>query len=365
MNKLFWIGPRESDINNEILFYGSITRYGSNSNNNVSFCNNVYTDSYDYFLERSLMNVINTIPDCKFIFANSCNAYKFGKAIYDNTLCLNKLTVLESLNNKIFFRQLVSSIVKVPPSITVYIYKDIDIEFIKSIFNNKYDCFVVQSADSGGGEKTYLLTEDKESTVFNLSDNQVLITPYFENAIPINIHMALSDDDYRIFPPSIQLNSNLFKYTGSDFIKYKDLSKKTRNQVILQCNLIAKKLQSLGARGLFGIDIISHNDDIYFIECNFRYQGSTFLLNKALQDHKLPSVFMIHYLSFISDFSKIPVNIYDFDVNYSSFRRTLENVHTVLPNPIETKIDGNTNDILRNGYLQYEIFNESIYNFLK
>lgn len=365
MHKIFWIGTRESDINNEKLFFGSITRYGTNLNNNIAFCNNNYTDSYDNFLEKSLAHVLNTIPDCKFIFSNSSNAYKFGKKVYDNTLCLNKLTVLESLNNKIFFRQLISDIVKVPPSIVVNTYDDIDFKFIRSIFNNNYNSFVVQSANSGGGEETFLLTEDTSKEVLNSYIQQVLITPYFQGAIPINIHIVLSNEDFRIFPPSVQIISNLFHYTGSDFIKYREFSKKIRDQLFLQCTFIAKKLQSLGARGLFGLDVLMHNDELYFIECNFRYQGSSFLLNEALRDYNLSSVFMTHYQSFMDNFYQLPYNTYDLDINYSSFRRTLNNMNIELPDPIQIKIDGDVDKPLRNGYLQYEVYKESIFEFLK
>ena len=39
MNKIYWVGPRESDIAGiESLFSGSITIYGSNAGNNISYC---------------------------------------------------------------------------------------------------------------------------------------------------------------------------------------------------------------------------------------------------------------------------------------------------------------------------------------
>lgn len=365
MHKIFWIGARESDIGNEELFYGSITRYGTDSNNNIAFCNNRSTSSYDDFLMTSLSNVLEKVNDCKFIFANSLMAYKFGEQVYNHTLCLNDLAVLEALNDKIFFRQLISDIVKVPPSIVINNYSGIDYNFISSIFGYKYTSYVIQSAKGSGGAGSFLFTSNQNVENVSTLSQPMIITPYFKETMPINIHIAISKEEFRIFPPSIQLISNLFNYTGSDFVKYKTLNKNVKERIIFQCASVAKKLQILGARGVFGIDVLLQNNEIYFIECNFRYQGSTFLLNMGLQKYDMPSIFKIHYQSFYQSAIQIPFDIYNLDINYSSFRRTQNNTDTVLPAPIKIKKDGNKTAPLRDGYLQYEVFNESIFDFVK
>ena len=41
MNNLYWIGPRQSDIEDiKELFVGSVTIYGENHNGNLSYCSN-------------------------------------------------------------------------------------------------------------------------------------------------------------------------------------------------------------------------------------------------------------------------------------------------------------------------------------
>lgn len=365
MSNIFWIGSRESDISQEKMFYGSITRYGTNTNNNMAFCNNDYTDSYETFLKSSLSYVLEKYPNCNFVFGNSLYAYKFDENIFNSTLCLNKLTALDSLNNKIFFRQLISDVVKVPQSIVLDLQYDTDFQFINSIFNNNYSRYVIQSAHSGGGEETFLLTPSVNINDFTGSLQQMLITPYLQNSIPVNVHIVLSETDYRIFPPSIQLISDLFHYTGSDFIKFKNLDESIKEKIILQCSCVAKKIQSLGAKGLLGVDLLIYNKELYFIECNLRYQGSSFLLNKTLLENGMPSIFKIHYQAFYENLNNLPIDVFNLDVNYSSFRRTFKNRTTALPTPIETKNDGNFNEPLRNGYIQYEVFNKSIFEFLK
>ena len=364
MNNIIWIGARESDIEKEKMFFGSITRYGTNSKSNVAFINNDFTDDYNVFLKKTIENAMEMTKNCKFIFANPENAYKFGRKVYEYSLCLNKQVLFESLNNKIFFRQLISDVVKVPPSIIIETSSNLDYEFIKSIFNNKFDYFVIQSANSAGGENTFLLSKNTQQDIYNYFCGQTLVTPYFQGAVAVNVHIVLSANDFRIFPPSIQLISNLFHYTGCDFIYFRSLDKTIRDKIISQCSLIAKKLLTLGALGLFGVDILIADKSIYFIECNFRYQGSTFLLNEALCENGLNSVFSIHYDSFYNHNIQLPLDIYDLKINYSSFRRTLDNLTINLPNPLEVRCDGDINKEKRNGYIQYEIYNKSIYDFL-
>lgn len=365
MMSLYWIGARESDIENEKLFCGSITRYGRDNAYNTSFCNNNFTNSYDEFLKICLHQKIEDNNNCKFLFSNEMNAYKFGEEIYRNAICLNKLSIVESLNNKMFFRQYFNQIVNVPPAITINLCKDTDYYFINSIFNNAYDEYVVQAVNSGGGEGSMLISKNSNLSLLAKLNSPVLITPYFKNTIPVNIHIAVSKEEIYIFPPSIQLIHNRFSYVGADFIKYTELDNSIKNQILSECLLLAKKVQYLGAYGVFGVDVLIDGDKLYFLECNFRYQGSSFVLNTALLNNTLPSIFQIHYAAFSNKLHKIPRDVCEVDVNFSSFRRTINNQDICLPSPLQLKMDGNNiNSELRNGYMYYELFDKSIYDYI-
>ena len=365
MMSIFWVGARESDIENEKMFCGSITRYGRDNANNLSFCNNNFTNSYDEFLEKCLQQRIENNDNCKFLFSNEMNAYKFGETLYRHAICLNKLSIVESLNNKMFFRQFFNQIVNVPPAITINICEDTDYCFINSIFNDTYDKYVVQTVNSGGGEGSIMVSKNSNFSLLSKLNSPVLITPYLKNTIPVNVHIAVSKEEIYIFPPSIQLIHNNFSYVGADFIKYAELDKSIKNKILSDCLLLAKKVQFLGAYGVFGVDILIDEDKLYFIECNFRYQGSSFVLNTALLDSKLPSIFQIHYAAFSNELHKIPKEVCEVDVNFSSFRRTISNQDVRLPSPLQLKMDGNNiNSKLRNGYMYYELFDKSIYDYI-
>lgn len=363
MRRIYWIGARESDIKTESLFYGSITRYGIDSKKNTSFINNSFTDSYDNFLLNILNEKLNISQDNYFMFSNQINAYKFGRQIYEHSICTNKLSIVESLNNKMFFRQFINQTVNTPPSIAMNISNYVDYNFIKSLFNNYYSEFVVQILNSGGGIGNILFTENDDISVLSNLEQPVLITPYLKNALPINVHIAVSNTNVFVFPPSVQIISNMFNYCGSDFIKYSELENNVKRKLYIECKKLGKKIQSIGAIGVFGVDLLLYNDKLLFIECNYRYQGSSFILNRILLENSLPSIFEIHYLSFKDEIKNLPIDLYNIKSNYSSFRRTKSNYNIKLPTPNEIITDGNDiNNSLRNGYIHYELFNTSIYD---
>ena len=363
MKNLYWVGSRESDVLHEKLFCGSITRFGSDNKNNYSFCNNTFTDSYVTFISFCTNEILQKDPDSYFIFSNEMLSYKCGDEVYKRTLCLNKLSVIEALNNKLFARNYMSKVVKIPECIVINSRSVSDISLLKSIFNRNIHEFVVQLPFGAGGEETFLLSEYKNDMYQN---QQVLVTPYIYNGISINVHIAVTKQDYRIFPPSMQILINNFVYVGSDYIKYNEINESIKSKVILTCSKIAEQICLLGCNGILGIDLIIKNDEVFFIECNYRYQGSSFLLNKALVENGYSSFFEIQYDSFYGNLKKIPDDIYTMPINFSCFRRLVNNKHIKLPHPLEIKKDGaDINSKMRNGYIQYEIFNDSIFDLIQ
>ncbi|MDD3303278.1 MAG: ATP-grasp domain-containing protein [Candidatus Gracilibacteria bacterium] len=298
------------------------------------------------------------------MFANEKKAYQFGSNIFHQSICINSLEIIEALNNKIFMRDFLYGVVNTPPSISLPFGKSENFSFIKKVFDNRYSEFVVQTTESNGGSGTFLLNY-RNCPSFE-SNIQVLITPYFENSIPINVHIAIERDTYRIFPPSVQVILNRFNYSGSDFIRYQMLESSLRNKVIECCQNIAMKLMTLECTGVFGVDLLLIEQEVFFLECNFRYQGSSFILNKALIEKNFPSIFQINYDCFYNSLANIPKDIYTMPIYYSCLRRTINNLNIRLPNPILTIKDSDfSKDFSNDGYIYHELFDISITNFIE
>ena len=359
MRNIYWIGARNSDVIGEPLFTGSITRYGNDSKDNYAFCNNNFTKDYNEFINVTLHDILNTDNTALFWFGNELSAHKYGRDVYNHSICMNNLSVVESLNDKIFARNYLGQVVKTPGSVLLNTSICSDYTFIKSVFNNEYTQFVMQATKGAGGNDTYYMSENVIPEISTKSP-YLLITPYISKALAVNLHIVLTKSDYRLLPPSVQITIDKFKYSGSDFIAYQYLDSEQKNRIINCANAIAMKMQNLGCIGLLGVDLLVTENDILFIECNYRYQGSSFLLNLGLCDNNLPSLFQCWYNAFNDDLNNIPYDIHRTKINYSSFRRTNWNRHIKVPNTnmiiAPNKSDFSSSD----GYQQYEIYKQSI-----
>ena len=356
---LYWIGARQFDIKNNELFTGSISRYGDNDNNNFSFNNNSFTNNYHNFIETTASKILDKDKNALFMFANELNAYQYGQDILKKSICTNPLHIIQSMNDKIFTRNFFSNCINTPNSILLAKESCLNYSFIKDIFGNKYTEFVLQEGNGAGGIKNYFLSKDNIPHI-GKTNAYILVTPYFRNAITVNVHIVIGENSYKILPPSLQITTNKFKYSGSDFIAYSNMPAQIKNNVLECAKNIAKKVISLEAKGIFGVDLLIFDNEIIFLECNYRYQGSSFVLNKALVDAGYPSLFELRYNSFYNNLNAVPNDIYTLPVSYSSFRRTKENINIKLPNPSEIIAINKSDFASSDGYMDYELYNNSI-----
>jgi hypothetical protein len=356
---LYWIGARQWDIINNNMFVGSITRYGNDNGLHYSFCNNKFTKNFNEFISTKIQHILSSDEDAFFMFANEKNAYQFGKDVFERSICVNPLHIIESMNDKIFTRNFFTDCVKTPNSILINSESCTNYKFISEIFNKKYSTFVLQEAKGAGGLRNYFLSSNYTPHI-PPDITYMLVTPYFDPKTTINVHIVTSGKTYKILPPSVQITLNKFKYSGSDFIAYSNLPKQIKSKVFSCAEKIAQKVISIGAKGIFGVDLLILENDVIFLECNYRYQGSSFILNKGLIDAGYPSVFELRYNSFYNDLTNVSDNIYYTYVPLSSFRRTKWNENITLPTPIEILASNDSDFASNDNYIRYELFNNTV-----
>ena len=76
MDSIYWIGPRESDIeSSRKLFKGSVTIYGSNSCGNHSYCgkydrvnHNIENNNIDVFIQDEISKILENEQEAHFLF---------------------------------------------------------------------------------------------------------------------------------------------------------------------------------------------------------------------------------------------------------------------------------------------------------
>lgn len=332
MNNIYWIGPRQSDIDDtNFKFAGSITIYGSNINGNTAYCSiankrinhNVDNDDCNRFFSEKLKEICHNDPKSQFLFYNFSYAYEFDDEIQKHVIGLNPYNIIDMLADKIRCRTILNNIVETIPFITL--------KGSECSFSNlcKYFCgyteFIIQKKHSSGGEGTYIINSDSDVIKLNAFD-EYMISPYIKDSISLNVHIAIINNKTIVFPPSIQIiteQDGRLLYHGADFICYQQISEKIKNEIKNLSTKIGDFVCKRGYKGVLGIDFLLNNETIYFMEINPRFQDSSQLVNRGLLESNQSSLFEIH----LQSFDLFPIRaISDFDVLYSNYVFSTNNI---------------------------------------
>lgn len=333
MKNIYWVGPRESDIDEiESIFAGSITIFGSNKGNNISYCHS-NTDRINHnernidcenFFKTQLENLILKDNSIRFLFYNSSLAYEYGNIVKAHSICINNYELLEQLTDKTRCRVIFRDIVNVIPFVTLA-GKDCTYKNIKNYFSS--EDFIIQDAFSSGGDGTTVVRES-DNLDFIESNKRYLVSPYIKDGLSVNVHIVIGSDNILFFAPSVQIVNEIQRkilYFGADFICYTFVDSKMKSEIKNTSLTIGKKLQIEGYRGVLGIDFLIKDNIVYFIEINPRFQASTQLLNKGIRARVQTSLHELHIAAFNSN------NLYEIDeieIPYSNYNFTTSNVQS-------------------------------------
>lgn len=302
MTNIYWSGPRESDAAyTDDMFAGSATFYGKNVGNNTAFCSNndvrinhnLYNQAASNFILNWQLKKIEEDPDCQFMSYNPNFVYGAPDEVVKRTLCLNEPALMEKLENKVFFKQLIEGIAAKLPH-RLFLGGNCSYDNLKTQFSN-YDSFVLQEPISSGGEGTFLMTLENSEEIISLlrKDSSYIVTGYIEDNIPVNLHAIIFDNNIALFPGSvqiIQLGNNRLLYRGADYCTFLEIAPLIREKLYNQSFDILTRIQNMGYRGIVGVDAMIVGDEVFFTEINNRFQGSSVLLAKALSENNLPSL---------------------------------------------------------------------------
>lgn len=323
---LFWIGIQESEITDvKDLFMGSITMFGSGKNGNYAFDKekglrfnyNLDNPLWTEFVNKSAENVIAEFHDCKFLLYYPMDAKDYSHELKQRIIAINDLHSLDILDNKFKCREWLCN--EVPTLPQQFVSGKKLIKLSERLFEDENE-YVVQGEYSCGGSGTWFYSQNNYKRILKYFDRSKTysLAPYIKNNIPVNVHIVVYKDDILLFPGSVQLislKSDIFEYTGADFITFRSLPQKIRNKITKYSQIIGKRLQHSGYRGVYGIDYIATASEVYFMEINPRFQSSTILLNKALKEFNYPSMQHLHLDAFKNE--KCNFKPEKFKVNYS------------------------------------------------
>lgn len=368
-----WVGKRESDILTYKFFDISITFWGSNTNNNHSFCTTErIKDNYgnrftQYVLKLLLLYIShNKNLDIEIHFYNNSFAYKLinlEASLRDYIVNINPQRIFDIVRHKTLSRVWLQNTIDVPQS--AYLSKD-ECQYNKLL--NKFPRhkkFIIQKSISGGGDGTYLMHKNNWEDVIDKLDKDdiFLVSSYYEDNISLSCHLIIDNKRVTVFPVSEQLlryDENRICYCGN---KYLDNNSKLSINIKKVATTIGHKLKEIDYRGICGLDFIFSENRIMLVEINPRFQGSSYLINAELKKANLPSLFELNTIAFHDCIStSISQKIEIIKVSYEShtcvYNKCLPNVMN-YPQNVHLFLDGLLSaDICENGVYLYRYLKE-------
>ena len=250
------------------------------------------------YFEHMINYVLSKDKNAQFMLYNQGILYN---RVLPNVMCMNDINLVHQLNIKPLMRQLLEDVVNLLP----YEYlkgKDISFDKIVELFHDDQARYVVQEAFGFAGIGTHLVSKDTIANILPLpnQDEEYSISKYVEKNIPINVTFMIGDESIIVFDGSKQdiVFDKQLLYNGSDYEAFKLLDHKYQAAAYGQTYAIAQKLQSLGYRGIGGVDYIIANDQVYFMETNPRFQSSSADLDEILLLRGYPDIYELNYMSF-------------------------------------------------------------------
>lgn len=376
LKKLIWIGARESDKEyTKDFFSGSITLYGGRKKENKAFCltkdyrinHNNITDEQTEFMVKNELRLIEKNPDIEFMSYNPNLIYDCSEEVIKRTVCLNDKDLMRFLDSKFSFRGFSEKYV---PTLHSEKLKGAECKVAKlrQRFPGK-NRWIIQSDIASGGYGTFVMDENSEEEVIKIlqSEEEYLVSPFYESNIPVNIHAVIYEKDILITPGSVQimgLDKDRMLYRGADYIAYKEIPEQIRSKFVSNIRILCREIQRLGYRGIIGIDAIIVDGTALILEANNRFQASTILLNKALEEQKLPSMHELNYESFQLPRTKLikPEQLETLSVPYSiyAFIQNAQHYHVknILKNYANEK---SFVDYIDDGYISWQEAEEEAY----
>ncbi len=341
---IIWIGPRSSDISGDDTFYSSITSYG---NDKYSYCTHkqkrITRGSKEEmnFIKKNIFELNASNPQTLYMLYDQSEVEQFDKTVVKKIICINELQIIKLLNSKEFSRSWLSNDINCLPFV-VMPFSDCNYSCLCRLFPG-VSSFVVQNIYSVGGSKTFLVKNNKHLKLAQKNNKPYdicIASPYIKNSISLNIHLLCNEKGYILFPYSTQIIKQYDQrllYAGSNFVL--QYNKNIHQQIRQYSQIISSKLINLGYKGIAGIDFLYWNENLYFVEINPRFQGSTKTLNLYLKQNNYPSIYRMNIELFQGNFPaydffdmKIPF------ITYNSISGINEN-HKVTPKYINEYLD--------------------------
>ena len=190
--------------------------------------------------------------------------------------------------------------------------------------------FVLQGSNGVAGEDTFLISNENDfMSALNKVSNEFKVSRYISNNIPVSVHMCITDEEYCLKGPFLQiigfpeLSFSKFQYLGSDtnqslFDNF--FIKKVREMSIA----LAEYSKNKGYRGIMGIDYLWDKESgvVYPQELNTRFVAPTRLITGIQKEQNIIPDVLKHIGQFVQNVEALKKNDFkegEIDLNEKNY----------------------------------------------
>lgn len=160
-------------------------------------------------------------------------------------------------------------------------------------------------SDGGAGLTLVRTAEELAKAWRPLSEGFLAAAPFLWPHTPLNLHACVfADGSVTLHTPSFQLlgipgcTSRTFGYCGNDFGAVLQLDTKQVHELERIALTAGRWLAAKGYLGAFGIDAMVHLGQVYLVEINPRFQGSSAMSARIDAAQDRPDIFLSHLAAF-------------------------------------------------------------------
>ncbi len=224
-------------------------------------------------------------------------------------LLMNSPTIAHAYENKRYFRDEFSDLIKIP-EYEIYHINELNKVTVYRELRNEFGAFVLQDEESTGSKGTYII-EDHEDYMDAITDlkrfssgRSIVVSKYIEGE---SASVQVCVTKYGVFCSGVQkqlVNSKYLsngkadgstKWNGGEIgCEWPEIVEMRAREI---ATVIGAELSSHGYRGIFGVDLlITKENEVYTIEINARMTGFSQLLSDAqMANDKIPFM-LLHAL---------------------------------------------------------------------
>lgn len=257
-------------------------------------------------IKPSFKNIVNS-DDFKEIYEKNFQDYRvltyksFEKS--DGKFISGNFNLAKNLENKAYFRRHFSDIVNFAD------FKILDKNEISKenaerlIFGNFYDDVIIQDSVMSGGKGTFrassgenLLENLEKIGCFKHKGGEIVVSKMLKNSFERSIQAVICKNEIFIGPLQTQIiaDENLVNTNGGGEkfcgiqISESDRFAKMYDDFLVVVKKIGERMRRMGYRGVFGVDFLVNDGEIFVLEVNPRLTGATPLLTQAFSCGEIP-----------------------------------------------------------------------------